>query len=77
MDWEERIVLDPGIIAGQPVIKGTRLAVNFVIGLLAHGWTGREILDNYPGLSHEDILACLAYASEVLDAQKVYPVGAR
>ena len=76
MDWEERIVLNPEIVAGQPVIRGTRLAVNFVIGLLARGWTGREIVENYPGLTHEDILACLAYASDVLDSQKIYPVGA-
>jgi len=77
MDWHERIVLDPQVLAGKPVIRGTRLAVTFIIELLAQGWTEREILDNHPGVSPEDIKACLAYASEVLSAQKVYPVGAQ
>jgi len=77
MDWQERIVLKPEVLAGKPVIRGTRLAVTFIIDLLAQGWTEREILDNYPGITREDINACLAYASEVLNAQKVYPVGAQ
>jgi len=59
MDWRDRIIIDPAILVGKPVIKGTRIAVEFVIDLLAQGWTGPEILRNYPGLTHEDILACL------------------
>ena len=55
-----RIALDPKVIAGKPIIRGTRLAVEFVIGLLADGWSEGEVLANYPGLTHEDILACLA-----------------
>lgn len=58
---------------GKPVVKGTRLAVEFIIDLLAQGWTETEILRNYPGLTHEDIRACLLYASTVLKAEKVYP----
>jgi len=61
-DWQDRITLDPKILAGKPVIKGTRLAVEFVIDLLANGWTETEILKNYQRLSREDILACLSYA---------------
>ena len=57
----ERITLDPGILAGKPVIRGTRLSVEFVIGLLADGWNESDILANYPGLEREDITACLAY----------------
>lgn len=71
----ERIVVDPEILAGKPVVRGTRLAVEFVIDLLAQGWSESEILENYPGLSREDILACLAYASATLQAEKVYPVA--
>jgi uncharacterized protein (DUF433 family) len=56
-----RIVLDPTILAGKPVIHGTRIAVDFVIGLLADGWNEKDILHNYPGLSHDDIAACLAW----------------
>lgn len=60
MIWQDRIVIDPAILAGKPVIKGTRLAVEFVVGLLAQGWSESEILRNYPGLTHEDIQACLS-----------------
>ena len=61
-DWQDRIILDPKILAGKPVIKGTRLAVEFIIDLLANGWTKSEILKNYPRLSQEDISACFSYA---------------
>ena len=76
MDWQERITIDPEVLVGKPLVKGTRLAVTFIIDLLARGWTEAQILDNYPGLTRDDIRACLAYASEVLSDQKVYPVGA-
>jgi len=72
MNWEERIVVDPKILVGKPVIKGTRLAVEFIIDLLAKGWTDAEILRNYPGVTEEDIKACLAYASAVLHAERIY-----
>lgn len=70
----DRMVVDPAVLVGKPVIKGTRLAVEFIIDLLAQGWAEAEILRNYPGLTHEDIQACLAYASERLRAEKVYPL---
>ncbi len=66
MIWQDRIAIDPAILAGKPVIKGTRLAVEFVIHLLAQGWSESEILRNYPGLTHEDLQACLSYARELL-----------
>jgi uncharacterized protein (DUF433 family) len=75
MHWEERIVVDPDILTGKPVVKGTRLAVEFIVDLLAQGWSESELLRNYPGLAHEDILACLSYASTVLKDEHVYPVG--
>jgi len=74
MAWQERIVLDPGILVGKPVVKGTRLAVEFVVDLLAQGWSEKEILKNYPGLTQDDIRACLAYASAALHAERVYPL---
>ncbi|HEY5278253.1 MAG TPA: DUF433 domain-containing protein [Pseudolabrys sp.] len=73
MSSVDRIVIDPAVLTGKPVIRGTRLSVDFVIGLLADEWSEAEILKNYPGLSHEDISACLAYARDVLSAEKVYP----
>ena len=75
--WTDRIVIDKKILTGKPVIKGTRLAVEFIIELLAHGWSEEEILENYPGIVVEDIRACLAYASATLHAEKVYPLPAR
>ena len=61
MNWRDRIIVDPAILLGKPVVKGTRLAVEFIIELLAQSWTEEEILDNYPGLTREDIQACLLY----------------
>jgi uncharacterized protein (DUF433 family) len=60
MPLSERIVLDPEILAGKPVIRGTRLAVEFILELLASGQSEGEIQANYPGLTREDILACLS-----------------
>lgn len=71
-----RIVLDPATLAGKPVIRGTRLSVDFVIGLMADGWGEADILRNYPGLSHDDLTACLAYARDLLKSEKVYPSAA-
>lgn len=64
MNWQDRITVDPNVLVGKPVIKGTRLAVEFIVDLLAAGWTAEQILDNYPHLIQEDIQACLAYAAE-------------
>jgi uncharacterized protein (DUF433 family) len=75
MNWQERIVLDPEVMTGKPVIRGTRLAVEFIIDLLARGWTEADILRNYPGLTREDIQACLGYASAALRVEKVYPLN--
>jgi uncharacterized protein (DUF433 family) len=72
VDWEDRITADPKVMVGKPVIKGTRLAVEFMIDLLANGWTEAQILDNYPGVTHEDIVACLRYANELVKSERVY-----
>jgi uncharacterized protein (DUF433 family) len=55
----ERIVLDPQVMAGKPVVKGTRLTVEYILNLLAHGATIEEILGEYQGLNREDIRACI------------------
>jgi uncharacterized protein (DUF433 family) len=73
MDWKERIIVDPKILVGKPVIKGTRLAVEFIVDLLAQGWQESEIIRNYPGVTHDDIAACLKYATNILKAEKIYP----
>lgn len=76
MTWKDRIVVDERVLTGKPVVKGTRLAVEFLVGLLADGWTEEQILAEYPGLTREDVLACLAYARERLEAERVYPLSA-
>lgn len=75
-NWEEKIIVDQEILAGKPVIKGTRLSVEFVLGLLGDGVSAEEILKNYPNITKEDILACVAYAADVLQDMRVFPVKA-
>ena len=74
LDWHERIVVDPTVLVGKPLVKGSRLAVEFVVDLLAHGWSEQDILNNYPGITSEDVLACLGYASKRLHDERVYPL---
>jgi uncharacterized protein (DUF433 family) len=76
MTTNERITVDPAVLAGKPIVRGTRLSVEFIIGLMAEGWSEADILANYPGLVREDIAACLAYARDVLQSEKVHPSAA-
>lgn len=64
MTHHDRIVVDQDMVAGKALVRGTRLSVEFVLGLLSQGWTESEILRNYPGLEREDLLACLEYTFE-------------
>jgi uncharacterized protein (DUF433 family) len=72
---QDHIVLDPAVLDGKPVVRGTRLSVEFIIGLMADGWSEADILANYPGLSREDIAACLSYARDLLNSEKVFPAA--
>jgi uncharacterized protein (DUF433 family) len=74
MNWQDRITVDPNILVGKPVIKGTRIAVELVIDLLARGWTKEQVIQQYDHITTEDIQACLCYASETLKSEKVYLV---
>jgi uncharacterized protein (DUF433 family) len=71
----ERIALNPKVMAGKPVIKGTRLTVEYVLNLLAHGATVAEILDEYHGLTHEDVQACLLFAAKSLANTTFVPLS--
>jgi len=75
VDWHQHIVMDETVLAGKPVVKGTRLSVELMLGFLAQGWTERELLDNYPQLTRDQILACLSYAEERLRSERVYVVA--
>ncbi len=66
MDWKERIVVDPEIAFGKPRIKGTRLSVEFLMGLFAAGWSEQRVLEDYPHLAREDLQAVFALAAEML-----------
>ena len=73
-DWRSRITIDPETLAGKPIIKGTRIPVELILELLANGWTIDELLENYPQLKKEDIIAALKYAAQVLKEERVYPL---
>jgi uncharacterized protein (DUF433 family) len=77
MDWKDRIQIDSAVLCGKPLIKGTRLSVEFIVGLLSQGWSETQILQNYPGISSDDVKACLSYAAEVLREERVYPLPAQ
>ena len=66
MEWRDRIASDPAVLAGKPVIKGTRISVELILGWLANGWTYEQILASYPHITREDILAALAFAAEMM-----------
>ncbi len=70
----ERIVLNPKVLAGKPVIKGTRLSVEYILNLLAHGASFTEILEEYEGLTSEDIQACILFASKSLSNTAFMPL---
>ncbi|MGD9629768.1 MAG: DUF433 domain-containing protein [Pyrinomonadaceae bacterium] len=66
MDWENRITADPEIMVGKPTIAGTRITVEFILGRFADGWTEKEILENYPRLTPDDLRAVFAYAADCM-----------
>jgi uncharacterized protein (DUF433 family) len=72
MDWQDHIHSVPGILSGKPVIKGTRISVEFILRLLAVGWTEQQILENYEGISPEALRSIFAYAAEGITEDKVY-----
>ncbi len=76
MEWRDRICIDPAVMAGKPVVRSTRLTVEFLLGLLAEGWREEDLLDDYPGLTRADVLACIAYATHVLQSELVVPLPA-
>lgn len=68
MDWHERLKVDPQILTGKPIVKGTRIAVELIADLVASGWSEHQILDSYPALTEADIHACLEFEAANDDA---------
>jgi len=77
MHWREHIHADPQVLAGKPVVKGTRLSVEFLLGLLGAGWTQEQILSNYPSLKPEALQALFAFAAESLQDESLYALHLR
>lgn len=77
MNWRTYIVSDPDVLSGKPVVKGTRLAVDFLLGLMAEGWTEQQVLDNYSHLSKESLQAVFAFSADCMREEAIYPIEAR
>jgi uncharacterized protein (DUF433 family) len=77
MGWQDYIHSDPEVLLGKPVIKGTRLSIEFLLGLLAVGWTQEQVLENYPTLTPEALRAAFAFASESMQDESLYTVRLR
>ena len=76
VELRDRIVLDPEILVGKPTVRGTRISVEMILGLLADGWTYETILNEFPHLKREDILACLAFARDTIAEELYFPSAA-
>ncbi len=74
-DLLNRITATSGILAGKPVVRGTRLSVEYILGLLAHGSSNAEILNEYDGLQEEDIQACILFAANSLSNMSFMPLS--
>lgn len=70
--WSDYIHTDPEILSGKPVVKGTRLTVEFILGLYANGWTEQQIIKNYPTLSKESLTAVFAFAAEYMKEEILF-----
>jgi uncharacterized protein (DUF433 family) len=77
MNWRTHIASNPEVLAGKPVVKGTRLAVDFLLGLMAEGWSEQQVLENYPHLSKEALQAVFAFSAECMREEAIYPTDTR
>ena len=75
MDWRQYIYSNPNVLCGKPIIKGTRLSVEFILGLFAAGWSEKQILENYPALNVESLQAIFAFAAECLQDEFLYSLA--
>ena len=75
MDWHDRITSDPLILVGKPVVKGTRISVELILGWLSAGWSMDQLLGAYPNISRDDVLAAFAYARELVHDDGILPMS--
>lgn len=76
MRWSDHLENNPAVLIGRPIIRGTQLAVDFVVERVARGVSEAQLLAEHPRLTHESILACLQYAAQVAKADRVYALAA-
>ena len=74
MDWQNYIHSDPEILLGKPVIKGTRVSVDFVLGLFANGWSKEQVIENYQGITIDALQAVFAFAAECMREEAFYTI---
>jgi uncharacterized protein (DUF433 family) len=74
IDWEDYIVADPEVMVGKAVVKGTRIAAEFVLQLLAAGWTEAMVLESYPSITPDAMRAIYAFAAQVVGEQRFFGV---
>jgi uncharacterized protein (DUF433 family) len=72
-NWRPRISVDPNVVFGKPTVTGTRLAVEFILGLFAAGWSAEMVLESYPGLTRDDLRAVFAYAQSLAQERQERP----
>lgn len=72
MEWRKHISSDNNVLLGKPTVKGTRISVEHIVGLLAQGWTEQQVLENYPRLNHESLQAVFSYIQECLKDGLLY-----
>jgi uncharacterized protein (DUF433 family) len=72
IDWRKFIHSDSDILLGKPVVKGTRLSVEFILGLFAEGWTEQQVIENYPTLTKESLRAVFAFATDCMREELLY-----
>lgn len=76
VNWKDHIHSDPEVLLGKPVVKGTRLSVEFILGLFSEGWTEQQVLDNYSWLTSERLRAVFAFAADCMREESLYPIPA-
>lgn len=75
MDWKDRIEVNPAVLVGKPIVKGTRISVELILDRMADGWSMEDVLAAYPHINREDVLAALSFASELFKEETFVAVG--
>ena len=74
IDWRKFIHSDSDVLLGKPVVKGTRLSVEFILGFFAQGWTEQQVIENYPTLTKESLRAVFAFATDCMREELLYSI---